>query len=30
MDIGVKGGYDLFAGNVVCDGHYFEPAFFLV
>jgi len=24
MDIGIKGGDDLFTGNVMCDGHYFE------
>lgn len=26
MEIGIKGGDDLFTGNVVCNGHYFELA----
>lgn len=24
MEIGIKGGDDLFTRNVVCNGHYFE------
>jgi hypothetical protein len=26
MEIGIKGMDDLFTGNVVCNGHYFELA----